>query len=70
MDPAYGSGSQILGLGLVFVLTVGLIVLGLVLMMIQRLLDPAFFRGEVLAVSDAVSDDAAEAEEAEESGPG
>ena len=51
MDPAYGSGSQILGFGLVFVLTVGLIALGLVLMIIQRLLDPTFFRDEVLTVS-------------------
>ena len=70
MDPAYGSGSQILGFGLVFVLTVGLIALGLVLMVIQRLLDPVFFRGEVLAVSDAVADDAGgAAATGEEPGP-
>ena len=53
-----------------FVLTVGLIALGLVLMVIQRLLDPVFFRGEVLAVSDAVADDAGgAAATGEEPGP-
>ena len=47
-DPEYGSGSNIGGLGLVFVITVVIIVVGLVLMIAQRVASPAFFRGETL----------------------
>ncbi|MBO1768590.1 APC family permease [Agrococcus sp. TF02-05] len=48
LDPAYGSGSDIGGVGLVGILGVGMLLLGVVLMLIMRKLRPAFFRGEVL----------------------
>lgn len=48
LDPEYGSGSSIGGVGLVFVMGVGLIVLGVVVMFAQRARHPAFFRGETL----------------------
>ncbi|MET9443718.1 APC family permease [Streptomyces sp. NPDC006610] len=47
-DPAYGSGSSVLGVGSVFVIGVGLLALGLVIMLVMRRRSPAFFRGEVL----------------------
>jgi hypothetical protein len=48
IDPAYGSGSEIGGVGLVFILGVVLILAGVVLMFVMRAADPAFFRGETL----------------------
>ncbi|MER7716089.1 APC family permease [Streptomyces flaveolus] len=50
-DPAYGSGSSVLGVGSVFVIGVGLLVLGVVIMSVMRRRSPAFFRGEVLTKS-------------------
>ncbi|MGW3730016.1 APC family permease [Streptomyces sp. F001] len=50
-DPAYGSGSSVLGVGSVFVIGVGLLALGLVIMAVMRWRSPAFFRGEVLTRS-------------------
>ncbi|MFI6940427.1 APC family permease [Streptomyces sp. NPDC050418] len=47
-DPAYGSGSSVLGVGSVFVIGVGLLALGLVIMLVMQHRSPAFFRGEVL----------------------
>ncbi|MEU8621256.1 APC family permease [Streptomyces sp. NPDC048623] len=49
-DPAYGSGSgsAVLGVGSVFVIGVGLLLLGVVIMLVMRAKSPAFFRGEVL----------------------
>ncbi|NUL07555.1 APC family permease [Streptomyces lunaelactis] len=47
-DPAYGSGSAVFGVGSVFVIGVGLLALGLVIMFITERRSPAFFRGEVL----------------------
>lgn len=47
-NPAYGSGSAVFGVGSVFVIGVGLLVLGFVLMLVMRRRSPAFFRGEVL----------------------
>ncbi|MFE7380764.1 APC family permease [Streptomyces zhihengii] len=47
-DPAYGSGSSVLGVGSVFVIGVGLLLLGVVLMVAMQRRSPAFFRGEVL----------------------
>ena len=47
-DPAYGSGSEIGGVGLVGILGVGMLLLGVVLMLVMRFVSPAFFRGEVL----------------------
>jgi amino acid transporter len=50
MDPAYGSGSSIGGVGLVFVLGVGIIGVGIVVMIWQAIKRPAFFRGETLGM--------------------
>lgn len=47
-DPAYGSGSAVYGVGSVFVIGVGLLLLGVVLMLVMQRRSPAFFRGEVL----------------------
>ncbi|MFF3245403.1 APC family permease [Streptomyces sp. NPDC002870] len=47
-DPAYGSGSAVFGVGSVFVIGVGLLLLGVVLMVAMQRRSPAFFRGEVL----------------------
>ena len=47
-SPDYGSGASIGGVGLVFIIGVGLILFGLVLIALCRRSDPAFFRGETL----------------------
>lgn len=47
-DPANGSGASVGGVGLVFVLGIGLLVLGAVLMLVCRFRDPAFFNGLTL----------------------
>lgn len=49
MDPGYGSGSSVFGVGLVFVLGVTVILLGVVVMIFQAIRRPAFFRGDTLA---------------------
>jgi len=48
-DPAFGSGSEVFGVGLVFVIGVGIIALGVVAMLVMRRIRPEFFRGQVLA---------------------
>ncbi|GAA2176675.1 APC family permease [Agrococcus versicolor] len=48
MDPDYGSGSSIGGLGLVFVLGVVVLVLGAIIMIVQRVREPGFFLGRTL----------------------
>lgn len=50
-SPAYGSGSQVFGVGSVFVIGVGLLLLGVVVMLVMQRRSPAFFRGEVLTRS-------------------
>lgn len=55
MNPDYGSGSSLFGLGLVFVLGATIIVLGIVLMVWQFVRRPAFFRGETLSLDAPVS---------------
>ncbi|MFS0714262.1 APC family permease [Microbacterium sp. 2P01SA-2] len=55
MDPAYGSGSQIGGVGLVFILGVGVILVGVAVMVWQAVKRPAFFRGETLTKDAPVS---------------
>ncbi|MFJ6797690.1 APC family permease [Streptomyces sp. NPDC091268] len=52
-DPSYGSGSHIPGLGVgnVFVIGVGLLALGLLVMLATERRSPAFFRGEILTKS-------------------
>ena len=47
-SPDYGSGAEIAGVGLVFILGVGLILSGLILIALWRAKDPSFFRGETL----------------------
>jgi amino acid transporter len=48
MDPAYGSGSEIAGIGMVFILGVGVLLLGAALMGIMYRINPGFFKGEGL----------------------
>jgi hypothetical protein len=48
LDPAYGSGSSVFGVGSVFVIGIGLLLLGAVLMLAWRSRHPEFFRGETL----------------------
>ena len=47
-NPAYGSGGTLFGVGNVFVIGVGLLLLGVVLMFAWQSRAPAFFRGETL----------------------
>jgi hypothetical protein len=49
-NPEYGSGSQIGGVGLVFILGITIVVVGLVIMVWQAIKRPAFFRGETLSI--------------------
>jgi len=49
MDPEYGSGSNVFGVGLVFVLGMGVILIGIGIMIWQAVTRPAFFRGETLS---------------------
>ncbi|MBC2642856.1 MULTISPECIES: APC family permease [unclassified Rhodococcus (in: high G+C Gram-positive bacteria)] len=48
MDPENASGASIGGIGLVFFLGFGILLLGAVLMMIMRFRSPAFFEGKTL----------------------
>ncbi|WP_407552153.1 APC family permease [Streptomyces sp. Pv4-95] len=50
-DPAYGSGSEVFGVGSVFVIGVGLLLVGFVIMLVMQRRSPAFFRGQVLTRS-------------------
>ena len=52
-DPDYGSGSSIGGVGTVFILGMGVLVLGVALMLWTRLRHPAYFRGETLPRTDS-----------------
>ncbi|MGR0219755.1 APC family permease [Agromyces sp. ZXT2-6] len=49
MDPDYGSGSNVFGLGLVFILGMVVLLTGVVIMIWQAITRPAFFRGETLS---------------------
>lgn len=44
IDPAYGSGSELFGIGLVFLLGATVLLLGVVVMVIQARREPGFFR--------------------------
>ena len=46
--PEFGSGSELFGVGLVFVLGVGVLALGAVFMILMARFRPEFFRGETL----------------------
>ena len=48
LNPDYGSGSSILGVGTVFVLGMGILLLGAVLMFFTRVRHPDFFKGRML----------------------
>jgi hypothetical protein len=48
MNPEFGSGSSVFGVGLVFVLAVGIILLGVAIMLLISWHRPGFFRGETL----------------------
>ena len=48
MNPEFGSGSSVFGIGLVFVLAVGIILLGVAIMLLISWHRPGFFRGETL----------------------
>ena len=48
MNPDYGSGSNIGGVGMVFILGVGVLLLGVVLMICMRITQPAYFRAETI----------------------
>ncbi|MDU0479221.1 APC family permease [Staphylococcus chromogenes] len=48
MDPSYGSGSQLFGIGLVFLLGVAVMLVGLITMALTWWRSPGFFRGESL----------------------
>ncbi|QYG12993.1 APC family permease [Microbacterium sp. PAMC22086] len=50
MDPAYGSGSQIGGVGIVFILGMLIIVVGIVVMIWNAVRRSAFFRGQTLGI--------------------
>ncbi|WP_427005134.1 APC family permease [Pseudarthrobacter sp. H2] len=47
-NPAFGSGSEVFGVGLVFVIGVGLIALGLIVMLLMYRKRPEFFQGKVI----------------------
>ena len=48
MNPEYGSGSEIGGIGMVFILGVGVLLLGVLVMLYSRVRHPAFFKGETI----------------------
>ena len=53
MDPEYGSGSHLFGVGLVFILGMVVLLTGVVIMIWQAIRRPAFFRGETLSIDAA-----------------
>ncbi|MER5951333.1 APC family permease [Streptomyces sp. NPDC001904] len=53
-NPEYGSGSSVFGVGSVFVIGVGLLLIGFLIMLVMSRRSPAFFRGEVLNRETAV----------------
>lgn len=48
LAPEFGSGSEAFGVGLVFILGVGILALGAVVMLVMSRTHPGFFRGETL----------------------
>ncbi|WP_404287048.1 APC family permease [Glutamicibacter arilaitensis] len=48
MNPDYGSGSAIGNVGMVFILGVGVLLLGVAIMLFTRVRHPAFFKGETI----------------------
>lgn len=56
MNPDFGSGSSIGGVGLVGIIGVAVLGIGVVLMLIQAKVAPDFFRGRILGKADATND--------------
>ncbi|MET1004120.1 MAG: amino acid transporter, partial [Propionibacteriaceae bacterium] len=56
-DPEYGSGSNIGGVGLVFLLGLFLLLAGVVLMFVMRARHPAFFQGQTLRRGSCLDDE-------------
>ncbi|NUL45817.1 APC family permease [Cellulosimicrobium funkei] len=56
LSPDYGSGSSLGGVGMVFILGMGVLALGVVLMLWTRLRHPAYFRGETLERAESTTD--------------
>ncbi|WP_167141906.1 APC family permease [Canibacter zhoujuaniae] len=52
INPEFGSGSNIGGVGLVFILGMVVISIGILLMILQAVREPGFFRGETLRKGD------------------
>ena len=48
LAPEFGSGSEVFGVGLVFILGIGILALGAVVMLVMSRTHPGFFRGETL----------------------
>lgn len=53
-DPANGSGSEVFGVGLVFILGAGMLAIGVITMLVLSRVMPAFFRGEIEVAPGAV----------------
>jgi hypothetical protein len=53
IDPAFGSGSEIGGVGLVFIVGVGILALGVLVMLGVRGRHPEFFRGRTVPLEAA-----------------
>ncbi len=53
MDPTYGSGGSIAGVGAVFLIGVVALLFGIPLMMLWNMREPKFFRGETLPLERA-----------------
>jgi len=56
MDPSFGSGSNIGGVGLVGIIGIAVLGLGVVLMFVQARVSPDFFKGRVLSRADSSND--------------
>lgn len=56
LSPDYGSGSSLGGVGMVFILGMGVLLLGVVLMIWVRVRQPGFFHGETLPLSESTTD--------------
>lgn len=56
LDPAYGSGTSVAGVGMVFILGMGVLALGVILMIWTRIKNPEFFRGTILSKVHSLSD--------------
>ena len=69
LDPDYGSGNSIAGIGMVFILGVGVLLIGVALMVWTRVLHPAFFRGETLPVTESTSDNSDTLDDTPENAP-